>query len=234
MDGATAIGVAGVADGEALRELTEPHRRPQVHCDRNAGFEDAEDAVQDTPLAAWQAASPRNAPLLLTGPYKIATTGARRAPRSELVLGQGVGRGQGSNRPSRPASARSCGCEPYPDTMLEGADGRAARPGGPLRADRIHLAGLRDRPTGSAASPAGRPHLAGRPRIPANEVADMLDSTVDSVNSALKRARACSDAWPRPLIANCRPLPVRPSRMRWWRSSSAHTSRPISMRWSLC
>ena len=47
---------ARAGDGEAFRELTDPHRRElQVHCYRMLGsFQDAEDTLQDTLLAAWQ------------------------------------------------------------------------------------------------------------------------------------------------------------------------------------
>src|SRR6185503_1903627 len=47
---------ARAGDGDAFRELTEPHRRElQVHCYRILGsFQDAEDSLQDTLLAAWQ------------------------------------------------------------------------------------------------------------------------------------------------------------------------------------
>jgi hypothetical protein len=83
------------------------------------------------------------------------------------------------------------GCGQLADTLRadRARDRPATRPGGPLRADRTHLVGLRDRPSDPAASPALRDHVARRPRIP-RKVADMLDSTVESVNSALKRARA--------------------------------------------
>jgi RNA polymerase sigma factor (sigma-70 family) len=79
------ISRARAGDGEAFRALTEPHRRElQVHCYRMLGsYQDAEDALQDTLLAAWQGLGGfEGRASIRTWLYRIATTRCLNALRS--------------------------------------------------------------------------------------------------------------------------------------------------------
>ena len=106
------IAKARAGDGDAFRQLTQPHLRElQVHCYRMLGsFQDAEDAMQDTLLAAWKGLSGfEERSSLRTWLYRIATNRWLNARRS-------VSRRPAKEwyRPSRPGSARSYGSSHFP------------------------------------------------------------------------------------------------------------------------
>jgi RNA polymerase sigma factor (sigma-70 family) len=68
---------ARAGDGEAFRQVAEPHRRElQLHCYRMLGsLQDAEDALQDTLLAAWRGlAAFEGRSSLRTWLYQVATS----------------------------------------------------------------------------------------------------------------------------------------------------------------
>ncbi len=112
-----------------------------------------------------------------------------------------------SNRPSRPGSAKIVWLEPYPDALLDGAIGVPLGPEARYeQTESISLAfvtALQVLPPRQVAVLILRDVLGFR----ASEVAGMLDSTVESVNSALKRARA-SLRPPAPAAADREPPPA--------------------------
>ena len=122
--------------------------------------------------------------------------------------------------------------EPFPDALLEGA---IDVPLGPearyAQTESISLAfvtALQVLPPRQLAVLILRDVLG----FHAKEVADMLDSTVESVNSVLKRARTSLQRRRPPTAdANRLPPPTHLRRMRSWPSSSARGSPPISTRW---
>jgi RNA polymerase sigma-70 factor (TIGR02960 family) len=187
------IARARAGDGDAFRELTEPHRRElQVHCYRMLGsFQDAEDALQDTLLAAWQSlAGFEGRSSLRTWLYRIATNrclDARRAASRRPAKEWDVPNVQ----PPEPTRLDEIvWLQPFPDSLLEGAIDVPLGPEARYeQTESISLAfvtALQVLPPRQLAVLVLRDVLGYR----ADEVADMLDSTVDSVNSALKRARA--------------------------------------------
>jgi len=187
------IARARAGDGDAFRELTEPYRRElQVHCYRMLGsFTDAEDALQDTLLAAWQGLGGFDGRASLrTWLYRIATNrclNARRAARRRPASQWNI---PGVEPPEPTRLGEVVWLEPFPDALLDGAAG--APPGPEARYEQAESVSLAFVTALQVLPPRQLAVLILRDVLGfhASEVAGMLDSTVDSVTSALKRARA--------------------------------------------
>jgi RNA polymerase sigma-70 factor (TIGR02960 family) len=185
---------ARAGDEEAFRQLAELHLRElQVHCYRMLGsLADAEDAVQETMLAAWRGLGgfAEERASLRTWLYTIATNrclNARRAASRRPVREWDMSRFEA---PVPTPRDEPVWLQPLPDTFLEGA---VHEPLGPEaryeQAEAISLAfvtALQLLPPRQVAVLILRDVLGFR----AGEVADMLEVSIDAVNSALKRARA--------------------------------------------
>ncbi|MBW8486693.1 RNA polymerase subunit sigma-70 [Actinomadura parmotrematis] len=173
------IGLGEVGE-PAFSGLAERHRRElHVHCYRMLGsFEDAEDTVQETFLRAWRRRETfEGRSTFRAWLYRIATNACL-----DLLA---------KRRPEPAAGGEVPWLQPYPDRLLdEPPAGGADEPEtAAVARETIELAYL-----------VAVQHLAPRPRAvlilrdvlgwPARDVAELLGDSVNSVNSALQRARA--------------------------------------------
>ena len=180
-------------DDRAFRVLTEPYLRElRVHCYRMLGsLQDAEDSLQDTLLTAWQGLGGyEERASLRTWLYRIATNrclNARRTARRRPAREWNV---PGVVPPEPTRLGEVVWLEPFPDALFEGAaDGT---PGPEARFERTEAISLAFVTALQLLPPRQLAVLLLRDVLgfSASDVAAILDSSVDSANSALKRARA--------------------------------------------
>lgn len=170
----------GEVDEAEFSGMAERHRRElHVHSYRMLGsFEDAEDAVQETFLRAWRRRETfEGRSTFRAWLYKIATNTCL-----DLLA---------KRRPEPATGGEVMWLQPYPDRLLEElrADDAAEPEAVAVARETIELAYI-----------VAVQHLAPRPRAvlilrdvlgwPAKDVAELLGDSVNSVNSALQRARA--------------------------------------------
>jgi RNA polymerase sigma-70 factor (ECF subfamily) len=181
-------------DQDAFRDLVEPHRLAlHAHCYRMLGsLHDAEDALQETLLRAWRGLFGfEGGRPLRPWLYKIATNVCLNAiakrPKRMLPGDQTPSSGADAG-PGKPI-VEGVWLEPYPDEHLGLADGYEGPDARYERRESVELAFV-----------AALQHLPARQRavlilrevlgFSAREVAESLETTAASVNSALQRARA--------------------------------------------
>ena len=188
------VALARRGDADAFGELVDPYRRElHLHCYRILGStQEAEDALQETLVSAWRGMSGfQERASIRSWLYRIATTRCLNALRArgrrpviaprmlmpDVQLPEPSGRGE------------VVWLEPYPDVLL---DELADAPGNPeTRYETKEAVSLAFITALQLLPPRQRAVLILRDVLGfhAAEVATMLDSSVESVNSALKRAR---------------------------------------------
>jgi RNA polymerase sigma-70 factor (ECF subfamily) len=191
------LDVARDGDERAYDRLIEPHRAElRAHCYRMLGSaQDAEDALQEALLRAWRAL-PRfeGRSSLRSWLYTITTNACLRAieRRPKLVLPIDYGPAADPHDGPGVPPSESVWIEPYPDGRLA-LDSALAGPD----------AHYEQRESVELAFIAALQHLPARQRavlimrevlgFSAREVAQALDTTPGSVDSALQRARRTVD-----------------------------------------
>jgi RNA polymerase sigma-70 factor (TIGR02960 family) len=195
-------------DETGFQELTEPYvRELWVHCYRMLGsIHDAEDVLQESLLAAWRGWEGfEGRASLRTWLYKIATNrclNALRAANRRRAHGWDI---PGVDPPQPTGLGEVVWLEPLPDARAVGGLGPLGPEARYEQTEAISLAfvtALQQLPPRQIAVLVLRDVLG----FSANDTASMLDATVESVTSALKRARAGVDR--RRKAAEQEPAPV--------------------------
>jgi RNA polymerase sigma-70 factor (ECF subfamily) len=184
-------------DEDAYGRLIEPHRKElRAHCYRMLGsVHDAEDALQEALLRAWRGLARFEArSSVRSWLYKIATNtcldAIARRPKRVLPIDYGppADPHDGVGRPL----TESVWIEPFPDETFGIGDqtpGPEARYEQRESVELAFVAALQHLPPKQRAVLILREVLG----FSAREVAELLETTVQSVNSALQRARKAAD-----------------------------------------
>jgi RNA polymerase sigma-70 factor (ECF subfamily) len=185
---------ASAGEEQAFGELVDPYRGElHAHCYRMlASVHDAEDALQEAMLRAWRGLSKfEQRSSLRSWLYTIATNACldqiSKRPKRVLPIDHGPATDPRIG-PGEPV-VESVWIEPYPDELFGVEDGFAAPHASYERRESVELAfvaALQHLPATQRAVLIQRQVLG----FSAKEVAESLQTTVASVNSALQRARA--------------------------------------------
>jgi RNA polymerase sigma-70 factor, ECF subfamily len=188
---------ARAGDQEAFRELVERYRQElQVHCYRILGSaQDAEDALQETLLTAWRSLHGfEGRSSLRTWLYRIATSrclNLLRADSRRITVSEPNETPPAlAQLPEPTRMGEVCWLEPYPDLLFE----RVAdvEPGPDARYEAREAISLAFVTALQLLPPRQRAAVVLRDVLGfgASEAAQILETTNESVTSALKRARA--------------------------------------------
>ena len=193
-------------DAAAFEQLVGPYRREmQVHCYRILGsLADAEDALQETLTAAWRGfGGYQGRAGIRTWLYRIATSRCLNMLRTASRRPQTRPPALGVEPPEPTRLGEVAWLEPYPDVLLDLPDSAA---GPEARCEAREAVSLAFVTALQLLPPRQRAALILRDVLDfsVREVAGLLDTTEQSVASAVKRARAT--------LARELPSPDRPAR----------------------
>jgi RNA polymerase sigma-70 factor (TIGR02960 family) len=179
-------------DDQAFAQLVEPHRRElHVHCYRMLGsFDDADDALQETLIAAWRALATFQARASVrTWLYRVATNTclnllrtATRRPQTAFALP--------ASAPVPTGSENVAWLQPYPDALLDALPDDT--PGPEATVEQNEAVSLAFITALQVLTPRARAVLILRDvlGLSAREAAETLGSGEDAVAMTLSRARA--------------------------------------------